>query len=409
MENIPVVMLQGPRMVGKSTLLREMARPTGNAVLDLDSPMVMEESPFDTERFLSAPKPFFVDEYQKDPDIPQHIKAVLNRDGSNGRFVLTCSVRRETPFSGIKPLTGRLYSLPVAPLAQAEIAGVPGNFLSAAFEDVESLIPGVSTTSREQYIDKMLTGGFPMALAAHDEDDRALWFAHYVRTAITEDARSLVRFHQADRLYRLLRRLAAQTGQALNIAKAASEADLGERTALNHARLLEDIFMLELLSAWTKTDTGPTGRPKVYVLDSGVAARFLGLTGEKLRSRDPYFSPQFGQLVKTFAVGEIRKMASWPSVAFKMGYWRGRNGAGVDLVVEHPRDESVIGMEIKAGQRVGDGHIKGLAALREEAGDRFRAGLLLNMGERARRLDDGIYAMPMDRLWRDFAENPQNH
>lgn len=274
MENIPVVMLQGPRMVGKSTLLREMARPTGNAVLDLDSPMVMEESPFDTERFLSAPKPFFVDEHQKDPYIPQHIKAVLNRDGSNGRFVLTCSVRRETPFSGIKPLTGRLYSLPVAPLAQAEIAGVPGNFLSAAFEDVESLIPGVSVTTREQYIDKMLTGGFPMALAARDEDDRALWFAHYVRTAITEDARSLVRFHQADRLYRLLRRLAAQTGQALNIAKAASEADLGERTALNHARLLEDIFMLELLPAWTKTDTGPTGRPKVYVVDSGVAARF---------------------------------------------------------------------------------------------------------------------------------------
>ena len=406
LEKIPALMLEGPRMVGKSTLLRGIAQLSDGAILDLDDPFVRDGAPFDTALFASARKPFFIDEYQKDPEILDHIKAVLNKDGSNGQFVLTGSARREALPPGLQALTGRLFIAPVLPLAQAELAGVAGNFVVSVFQDPAALVePRTSATTREQYIEKALIGGFPRAVDSPDEETRRQWFDQYVRTSIMEDARDLRRFHRPHTLPRLLRRLAAQTGQMLNISQAARDAEIKVPTAHTHTRLLEAVFLLDMLPAWTKNDLGPVRKPKVYVVDSGVAGRLLRLSFDKLHSRDPLFSSQFGHLLETFVVGEIKKMASWLDESYRIGYWRGPDGGEVDLVVERINDGAVFGIEIKAGERVRQDYMSGLLRLREEAGSRFVAGILLNTGTRSYRFDDKIYVMPVDKLWQGEAVN----
>lgn len=404
MNEIPAVMLQGPRTVGKSTLLQEMARPFGGGVLDLDNPAVLERAPFDTEIF-SVPGPVFIDEYQKLPEVIDQIKSVLNRGAANGRgrFVLTGSARHDAVPRGVQALTGRLYRLPVLPLAQVELAGAGGNFVEDVFERREPLAASgdAGAADRDRYAEAALTGGFPMAVAAVDEEARGRWFDHYVSSSIMEDARSLRRFHRPDRLPRLLMRLAAQTGGRLNIAKAGSDAGINSATAHVYTRLLEAVFLLDFLPAWTKTGAGTVRRPKVYVVDSGAAGRLLGLTTENLRGRDPFFAARFGQLLETFVVGEVRKMVSWlgDSHRYRIGYWRGPKGAEVDLVVERPSDRGVIAVEVKAGQRVRSGDADGLRLLREYLGGRFFAGLLMNTGDRSYRLEDRIFVTPIDRMW----------
>lgn len=402
LEEIPVLMLEGPRMVGKSTLLRSIARLSDGDILDLDNPLVRDGAPFDTALFASARKPYFVDEYQKDPEILDHIKAVLNKDASNGQFVLTGSARREALPRGAQALTGRLYRMPVLPLAQVELEGIAGNFAASVFQDAEELVePRTSATTREQYIEKALIGGFPRAVDGPDEATRGQWFDQYVGTSIMQDARDLVRFHRPHTLPLLLQRLAAQTGQILNVAKAASDTGIKVNTAHNHTRLLESVFLLDMLPAWTKTDLGPTLKPKVYVVDSGVAGRLLRLSVDRLQSRDPLFLSQFGHLLETFVLGEIKKMLSWLEEDYRVGYWRGPDGEEVDLVVERLNDGAVFGIEVKAGERVRQGNMNGLLRLQEEMGSRFTAGILLNTGSRSYKFkdEDKIYVMPVDKLW----------
>lgn len=409
MRSFPVVMLQGPRMVGKTTLLEEIARSFGGAVVDLDHPGVRLTVESALDSVVAGPKPVFIDEYQKIPEILDYIKARLNQDGAPGQFVLTGSSRHDALPRGAQALTGRLLRLPVLPLSQAEISGAGGNFLETLFGGFE--MPGyseVSGVTRDGYAARVMTGGFPLQLHSRDERERRGSIEQYLRLSIEVDARELLRIRRPDTLSYFLRRLAAQTGQMLNITKAGGDVGVKSSTAENYTKLLEALFIMRRLPMWRKTDRGPVRRPKIYTVDSAVAAHLLGFSAERPRSGEPFMSEQFGRLLETFVVGEIWKMVSWPggSQTYRVGYWKDRNGAEVDLVVEHPDDGSVVAVEVKAAQQVRSGDAEAMRRLKAELGPRFRGGVVLHTGPHAHRLDEDIYAAPIDRMWQGAAEAP---
>lgn len=406
MRSFPVVMLQGPRMVGKTTLLEEMAGRFGGGVVDLDHPGARSRVRSDPGSAVAGPGPVFIDEYQKMPEILDYIKARLNVDGSPGRFVLTGSSRHEALPRGVQALTGRLLRLPVLPLSQTEITGAGGNFVENMFDRPEAFgSSGGSGAGRQDYAERVVAGGFPMQVNSRDARERRGMIEQYLRLSIEVDARELLRVHRPEALSCFLQRLAAQTGQTLNMAKAGGDVGVKAGAAENYTRLLEAVFILRRLPAWRKTARGPVRRPKIYVLDSGVAAHLLGFTAERLRSNAPVAAEQFGHLLETFAVGEIWKMVSWLDDAsmYQVGYWKHRNGAEVDLVIERPDDGAVAAVEVKAAQQVRPDDTKGLRLLRDELGERFRAGAVLYTGRETYRLPDGLYAMPIEAMWRGEA------
>ena len=126
----------------------------------------------------------------------------------------------------------------------------------------------------------------------------------------------------------------------------------------------------------------------------GWAAWLLGLSAAKISSRDPAVLTEFGHLVETFAAGEILKQVSWPEEAVTAAYFRTQDGDEVDLVLA-TSDGRVAGFEVKAGSRVQDADLHGLRLLRDRLGERFSAGLLLNLGELAYRKEDRIMIMPL--------------
>ena len=401
MQDEPVILLEGPRSVGKSTLLRDLADDLGAVVVDLDDPATRDAVLADPSTFVAGPPPVCVDEYLKAPLVLDAIKAELNRDGSPGRFLLAGSTRHESLPAAAQSLTGRLHRLTIYPLSQVEIEGGRGNLLERLFAEPRQIMPDMaSATTREEYIQRIVTGGFPMVLA-RGSASRNRWFDDYVKLTLERDVRELSRVRQGAMLPRLLERLAGQTAQILNITKAASDIKLDERTADGYTRLLETVFLLQRLPAWGTTLTSrASASPKVHVLDSGVAARLLRLTPEKLARREATALTELGHLLETFVVGELMKQASWLEGLAGVGHWRTWDNDEVDLVVERD-DGAVVAFEVKTSARVPGADLRPLAKLRDAVGDAFLAGIVLYLGERAYTYEDRLHVMPVDRLWRD--------
>ena len=122
----PVLVLNGPRTVGKSTLLSQLAERLGRAVIDCDEPATRSAVRADPGRFVESGEPVLIDEYQQmSPSFLDAIKAQLNRDLRAGRYVLAGSTRYAAIPAAAQALTGRVDIIPVLPLNQGEIDGVP--------------------------------------------------------------------------------------------------------------------------------------------------------------------------------------------------------------------------------------------------------------------------------------------
>jgi predicted AAA+ superfamily ATPase len=401
LEDEPVVALQGPRTVGKSTLLGEMANSRGVEVVDLDEPATRAAVSADPGAFVAGPPPVCIDEYQHVPAVLEAIKAELNRELRPGRYVIAGSTRYDALPIAAQSLTGRLHLLTVWPLTQGEIYGVRENLLAALLDDPVGAVPRgmVSATSKEEYVARIVAGGMPIALARRSHTARNRWFDDYVELVLERDVRELSRLRQREQLPALLRRLAAQTAGVLNITKAAGEAGLERTTAADYLKLLEAVFLVMRLPAWgTTVRARATSAPKMHVVDAGVAARLLRLTPEKLARRDASSLSQFGHLLETFVVGELLRQASWLGGIAAHGHWRTYDGDEIDLVLERD-DGGILAFEVKAAGQVSGRDMRHIRKLREALGERFLAGVALYTGARAYHVEDRLHVMPIDRIW----------
>jgi predicted AAA+ superfamily ATPase len=398
----PAVAIHGPRSVGKSHLLRDFAESRGVQVVDLDDPAVREAIENAPGAAVGGPPPACIDEYQRVPDILDALKALLNANGASaGTAVLTGSTRHDALPVTAQALTGRLSVLTILPLSQGEIGGQVENFLAKVLVDPAGVVAEnpTSQTTRDEYIERVCAGGFPLALR-RTGTSRDRWFDEYVTLSVERDALELSKIRQRDALRALLERLAGQTGQILNLTKAASETRTSYDTVEAYTRLLEDLFLVQRLPAWGKTlRARAASSPKVHVVDSGLAARLLRLSPAKLRTLEPTALTEFGNLLETFVVNELRKQVSWLDQQLTVGHWRTHDGDEVDFVVEDDEGQ-VAAFEVKAGDRVPGSDLKGLRKLREALGTRFVAGVALCTGPRSYTAEDRIHVLPIDRLWR---------
>lgn len=397
----PVIALHGPRSVGKSTVLSALAGGRGVPVLDLDDMGTRDAVVANPQTAVATRSLLCVDEYQHAPQILDALKARLNREGTlPGTAVLTGSTRQDALPRTAQALTGRLHTMTIWPLSQGEIGGANENFLAAVRAEPDAAVAAQpsSSTSRTEYVDRLCAGGFPLALRrAGTARDR--WFDDYIRQSLERDAIELVRIRHRNMLRELLGRLAGRTGQVLNLTNA-SQGLTGERkTFEDYVRLLEDLFLIDRLPAWGKTlRARAAASPKVHVIDSGVAARLMRVTPAKLATLDPTALAEFGHLLETFVVGELRKQVSWLDEQVTTGHWRTHDGDEVDYVIEFD-DGQVLAFEVKASERVTGADLKGLRTLRDALGDRFIAGVALSTGLRSFTYEDRIHIMPVDRLW----------
>ncbi|UYM04373.1 ATP-binding protein [Solicola gregarius] len=399
--SVPVLVLNGPRTVGKSTLLAACAKAHDVLVTDLDDLPTRRSVSDDPSYFAASPsRPVCIDEYQYVPPLLDAIKAELNQDTRPGRYVLTGSTRYDSLPRVSQSLAGRAHVMTLWPLSQGELTGRKETFLDMLLSDARDLMSHEpSTTSREAYEEAVLAGGFPMPRLLKEAADKRRWFYDYVNTVIDRDALEIRRVRQRRVLPLVLRHLAARTASIMQATDIARRVELDARLVADYVTLLESVFLVHRIDAFGRTLSARVGKaPKLHMVDTGLAGQLLGVTPHKLASRDPSTLTEFGHLVETFAVNELVKQSGWAEAHVDLSHFRTKDQHEVDLVVESD-DGRIAGIEVKAKGSVTDKDFRGLKLLRDRLGTSFVAGVVVNLGTRSYRYDERLYVVPLDRLW----------
>ena len=134
--------------------------------------------------------------------------------------------------------------------------------------------------------------------------------------------------------------------------------------------------------------------PKLHLTDTGVACALTGLSKSALAGD----KEQFGRLVETFVVQELQRQASGHEWRHSFSHYRNKDGAEVDLVIE--RDAATLaGVEVKSAATIKQTDFRGMRLLKNAAGNRFKCGVIIYIGDRILPFGDNLYAVPLQYLW----------
>lgn len=390
----PAVLIHGPRQGGKTTLARAVGEARGYRYVSFDDEAACAAVRGDPLGFVnSLPAKVILDEVQRVPEIFTSLKAAIDRRRTAGRFLLTGSANVLLVPALAESLAGRMAILRLHPLAQGEIEKARPRFIAALFRG--SFKTGMVEPLGKDLAGRIAAGGYPAALARRAPSRRRAWYRDYVDTQIQRDVRDLSRLRSFDTLPRLLALAASQTARLVNVVDLAAPFELTRPTIHEHVTLLERIFLLERLPSWHSNRLNRLiKRPKLHVGDTGVACALLGIDAARLDAE----RPTLGAMLETFVLQELRRQASAEPDPPGFFHFRDRDDFEVDLVLERGTAE-VAGIEVKAAATVNDSDLRGLRKLREAAGSRFTAGVVLYDGSATIHFGGGLFAVPIRKLW----------
>ncbi len=400
MADTPVLLLLGARQCGKSTLALQAAELWKANVVTLDDADVLRFAEQDPAGFLRSVAPVdrdgygraVIDEIQKAPGLFPAIKATVDRHRFPGRFLLTGSANVLSLPKLAESLAGRMEPIDLFPFSQGELEGRRDGFVDAVFQEDPA---SWDVTPADDIFARVEAGGFPEASRLRQGGRRRHWFQAYLRTMVERDIRDLSHIERSTQMHRVLGLLALRVGSTMNKAALAGDAGMPYSTLERYIGLLEAVFLVHSVPAWwTNSSSRLAKAPKPYLCDSGLLAAILGLDAAALqRDRN-----RFGAVLENFVFQELLKQCRWSQVRPELSFFRTARQLEVDFVLEDAQ-RRVIGIEVKAAASVQESDLRGLAHLRELAGDRFVRGIVLNLGERVTPVARDVLAMPVSALW----------
>jgi uncharacterized protein len=307
LEDTRVVLVNGARQSGKSTLLRQFARCDTAEWRDLDLPLVRQAAGADPVGFVDYPGRMVIDEIQRVPELLLPIKVQVDGDPRAGRYLLSGSARvlglRALPDT----LPGRMETIELWPFSQGEIDETPDGFIDAVFTQGDEL-RHESAVLRAEYAERIVRGGFPEAVARPNVRRRERFFDSYVADLVARDVAQLSDIERAAQMRALIRLLAARSAQLMVAASVGSEAGISQATALRYISLLEEVFLIKRIPAWSRNlSNRAIGTAKLAFVDSGIAANMLGADARSLIRP----GGQFGPLLEGFVQMELARQATW--------------------------------------------------------------------------------------------------
>ena len=306
LSDTPVVVLNGARQSGKSTLVQSLtASPASPQIaprqyLTLDDAVVLNAAKSDPAGFINAlPGPVTLDEVQRAPELFLAIKAAVDRNRQPGRYLLTGSADVLLLPGIADSLAGRVEVLSLWPLSSAALA------VNAALNRADGVFQGdlaalaIAPCDRSDLIARLLAGGFPDAITRSNASRRTAWFDSYVQSILQRDVRDLANIEQLTEIPNLLQLLATRSATLLNFAELSRSCGLPQSTLKRYFALLEMLFLVVRLPSWERNAGKRLVKaPKVFLPDSGLLCHFMGETSNGLAAR----AGLPGSVVETFVL-----------------------------------------------------------------------------------------------------------
>ncbi len=237
-----VVAIVGPRQSGKTTLVRKFAEEDGRTYFTLDDEATRLFARNDPNGFLRGHDRAVIDEIQRAPGLVLAIKKSVDENRRPGRFLITGSADLFAGAIAPDSLAGRVQTIELLPLSQAEIERRPPSaFLDAAFSG--TIPPGVQAITAN-LVERVLAGGFPEALARPTPARRRDWLTSYAQSLAEGDVVEIAELAKADMMRLLIEHAALMSGQLLNMSELAQRVGVDAKTIDRWLSLLGKIFLV---------------------------------------------------------------------------------------------------------------------------------------------------------------------
>lgn len=339
----PVLILSGPRQVGKSTLLQNAACLKGWNYMTLDDPILLEQAQEDPKGLLLNEAPVIIDEVQRCPELLVTVKYYVDQSKRKRRFILSGSGNVSLRGSPRETLAGRAKYIHLTGFSFAEIQERNEHQL------LDKLVLNKEIDARESaakvsFIESAWKGGLPEIVLASKPRVAAELMSGYVDTYIERDIQDLVKIRYPQNFRRLMQALAKATGwesQQEELAKLCGET---RSNVSRHMSLLKNTQLLYELRGFVAHGETAYKQAKYYWFDSGVAC-FMANISSFQELEKPNVK---GRFLENFIFQQLLAWASLQQIQPEFYYWKSKQtGTEVDFIVKHK--EVVLPIEVKSG------------------------------------------------------------
>ncbi len=392
----PVVLIVGARQVGKTTLAK-MCRPDWRYFdLERGSDFDFITNDFDFF-FREYPAHLIIDEAQESPQLFRELRGVIDADRTQkNRFILTGSSSPEM-LSGIaESLAGRVAIVELGTCKRNEIAGEPlSEFYQIFTKPIDAndlqVLKHLSESSGD-LLSAVLRGGYPEPVLADHPDAFFAWMDNYFKTYIASDVRRLFPRLDMVKYRRFISMLASLSGTIINKAQLGRAIDVSEVTIRDYLDIAHQTLIWRNIPSYVGTAARAVVKmPKGILRDAGLLNYLGNITTREQLVR----SPLVGQIFESFVIEEILKGMHASNIAkWDYSYYRTRNGAEIDLILEG--SFGLVPIEIKFGTST---RLKQLTALtRFVQEQQLPFGIVINQSSEVRMLSDQIIQIPASAL-----------
>lgn len=397
-KSFPVILICGPRQVGKTTILEKLSNHQINYV-SLDDPLERKSAIEDPSLFLETHKaPLIIDEIQYATDLLPYIKmkvdqvrleAFNSNVSSTGLYYLTGSQMFTMMQNVSESLAGRVGIIDMYGLSYSEIIGKEQDFFLPTLERCKK---------REEFprpdvievFETILRGSFP-ALYQDKNISTEKFYNGYLRTYLERDIRNLINIKEETKFLNFMSAVAARTGQELNYDNLARDAEIDNKTAKNWLSFLRTSGLIFLLQPYSNNPTTRAIKsPKMYFTDTGLACYLAGYSDARTLEK----SAINGNIFETYVVMEIVKsfVNDNKDPRLYLNFYRDSNQVEIDLTIT--MNNIVYPIEIKKTKSPNKSMIKNFSILNKGEKEIGEGGIIC-MIDRILPLDNKNIAIPI--------------
>ena len=344
-EQNPVLLLTGPRQVGKTTMLEHLIEVEGKGrkKVSLDDLTLRELAKTDPKMFFQLYQPpLLIDEVQYAPELFPYIKIMVDERHQPGDFWLTGSQLFKMMEGVQESLAGRVALLHLSPLSQSEIMKRPPEPpFSLELPLLSERQNGRQMLNTPEVFQHIHQGGMP-ALVTGTYSNASIFYSSYIDTYMERDVRRLSNDIDSLKFLRFLRSVAARTSQQVNYKGIADDAEIDQTTAKNWLHVLEALGIIFLLEPYSNNVLKRTvSTPKLYFYDSGIVCYLTRWSSPETAME----GAMSGALLENYTVAEIIKTYQNAGQEPFLYYYRDKDAREIDLILE--RDGKLFPIEIK--------------------------------------------------------------
>lgn len=335
------ILITEPRQVGKSTMLGHIDSTRNKVTLDdLQERNLAKNDP---EMFLKLHKtPILIDEVQYAPELFSYIKIAIDNGAEPGSFWLTGSQSYKLMSLAQESLAGRIAILNLTTLSQHELYSngelLPFTLSLDELKQREQLCEKADVGS---IFERIWQGGLP-GLASGKYTNRDIYYSSYLQTYLSRDVKEEMPIKDDSKFIDFIRAVACRVGQELNVHSIATDVEVSDDTAKRWLGMLEKsevIFYLHpysnnLLKRVVKT-------PKLYFFDTGLVCYLTKYSNAEILQNSSINCA----ILENYIVAEIRKSYLNSGKEIYMYYYRDKDQAEIDLILEY--DGELHPIEIK--------------------------------------------------------------